>query len=73
MPDAHPETRATDTVLPALPGDLEAALVELLAEALVAELMATENSAETQGIVSTTDESPSGHVRTVGDSRSPAT
>jgi len=73
MPDAHPETHPTDTVRPALPADLEAAVVELLAEALVAELMATQNSAETQGIGSATGESPSGHVRTTGGSLPPAT
>ena len=60
MPEARPETTVASAGRPQLPAELEEALIALLAEALVAELMEAEKSSETQGIRPTTGVSPSG-------------
>ena len=69
MSDALPTPHAEAAARPAPPPDLEAALVELLAEALVAELMEAEKSPETQGTRPTTGVSPSGLNHPVADDR----
>ena len=70
MPEAHTPVGAER---PTLPPELAEALVDLLAQALVAELMESHKAAETLPTPDVTGTSPPGHVRTTGDSFAPAT
>ena len=70
MPDLH--TPATASEPPRLPPELEEALVDLLAQALVAELMESRKASESLIAPDPTVVSPSGHARTAGDALAPA-
>ncbi len=70
MPEAHPTTVA-NAGRPQLPAELEEALIELLAEALVAELMESRKVAETLPTPDATGTSPAGHARAANDPNTP--
>ena len=73
MPEARPETTVASAGRPQLPAELEEALIALLAEALVAELMESHKAVETLPTPHATGTSPPGHARAVGTSVSPTT
>ena len=73
MPETPLETQSSSPKHAPLQAELEEALIDLLAHALVAELVESANNLKTQEEANATVASPSGHVRTVGDSRAPAT
>ena len=72
MPETPLHTPVAASEPPRLPPELEEALVDLLAQALVAELMECSKASKTLTPPEATGVSPSGHARTVGDALAPA-
>ena len=70
-----PEALADDTVAgagqPSLPPELQEAMIDLLAQAMVAELLETGNPAEPLPSATATGSSPPGHARAAANPHTP--